>query len=291
MLHAGRGEQTPFSHALIAALGGGGVAPGGVVGGADAALIRMTCREDGTLLKPTTPAMHVDRVWRGDAGIGEVATARTALQGRSWAFTYRVCAESVGRYDTAGNKSRLPACSRSAVALTAADIGLHLEERDRYVAYRWCGSRPAGRCRSPRLPLVQPLSSSGSFMIGGNLELEDGEERNSAEADYWVAAPVLSNGWAILGEAEALVPVSPQRLVSFDVESSAHGGNSTTKLSMVVIGSEGEAVTMLVADSARVVYRAGPCVLRGSGRAALVVSSTSGPASPTIGPSMRCAEL
>lgn len=33
VMGAGRGEQMPFSHALIASLGGGGVAPGGVVGG------------------------------------------------------------------------------------------------------------------------------------------------------------------------------------------------------------------------------------------------------------------
>ena len=31
---SGRGEQLPFTHALIAALGGGGVAPGGVIDGA-----------------------------------------------------------------------------------------------------------------------------------------------------------------------------------------------------------------------------------------------------------------
>jgi hypothetical protein len=55
----GRGEHLPFTHALVASLSGGGVAPGGVIGGADVGLITMTCRADGTLLKPTTPAMYV----------------------------------------------------------------------------------------------------------------------------------------------------------------------------------------------------------------------------------------
>ena len=54
--------------------------------GADVTLIRMTCREDGTLLKPTTPAMYIDRVWQGQPGLGEVATARTTLQSHTWAF-------------------------------------------------------------------------------------------------------------------------------------------------------------------------------------------------------------
>ena len=54
--------------------------------GADVTLIRMTCREDGTLLKPTTPAMYIDRVWQGQPGLGEVATARTLLQSHTWAF-------------------------------------------------------------------------------------------------------------------------------------------------------------------------------------------------------------
>ena len=50
-------EDQPWTHALVSALSGGGVAPGDVVGGSDARLIRQTCMADGTLLKPTTPAM------------------------------------------------------------------------------------------------------------------------------------------------------------------------------------------------------------------------------------------
>jgi hypothetical protein len=277
-------------------VGGGGVAPGGVVGGADATLIRMTCADDGTLLKPTTPAMYIDRVWLGEAGLGEVATARTTLQGLHWAFTYRVCAESVGEFDTtSSNKSLLPTCNRSAVALTAADIGLYLgapssesEAGDgrggsiEYLTYRWCGSRPAGRCTSAGLlPSPQKLSAANDsfWMMGGNLSpSSDGGNSGGAEAaqeaDYWVAAPILSNGWTILGEAEALVPVSPQRLVSFDASTTGGGGgNATSVVTMVVVGSEGEAVTMLVADEQLVVYKVGPCVLQGSGRAEMVISS------------------
>jgi hypothetical protein len=284
----------PFTHALVAALGGGGVAPGGVVGGADATLIRMTCRADGTLLKPTTPAMYIDRVWLGEEGLGEIATARTTLQHYTWAFTYRVCADTIGEYDSASNKSQLPACNRSAVAVSAADIGLRFgtpETRNdyssrndfsvhegRYVAYRWCGSRPAGRCSSGILPSLQRFSSAtDSILLAGNRKGQEGPQ----EADYWVAAPVLSNGWAILGEAEVLVPVSPQRLVSFNAARDA--SNNSTTLQMVLTGSAGELVTMMVADEELTVYKVGPCVLDGEGKAAMIIRSGGGkPASQPL---------
>ena len=54
-------EDEPWAHLLVAALSGGGVAPGDVVGGSDAALIRMSCRADGSLLKPSNPATYVGK--------------------------------------------------------------------------------------------------------------------------------------------------------------------------------------------------------------------------------------
>eukprot|EP01043_Picozoa_sp_COSAG02_P014800 COSAG02_NODE_616_length_19505_cov_5.004998_14_plen_270_part_00 len=267
------------------------------MGGADATLIRMTCRADGTLLKPTTPAMYIDRVWLGEEGLGEIATARTSVQHHTWAFTYRVCADTIGAYDSASNKSQLPVCNHSAVAVTAADIGLRFGASTnnlnahgaRYVAYRWCGSRPAGRCSSPgMLPVLQRISTAtDSIMLAGNLRT--GADRTDSaegpqEADYWVAAPVLTNGWAILGEAEALVPVSSQRLLSFDA--ARDGTNNSTIVQMVVTGSVGETVTMLVADEFLVVYKVGPCVLNGDGKATMIIRSGSGDTASQ--PSISC---
>lgn len=39
--------------------------------------------------------MYIDRVWQGEPGLGEVATARTTLQGQTWAFVS--CANLVYR--------------------------------------------------------------------------------------------------------------------------------------------------------------------------------------------------
>ena len=164
----------------MAALGGGGVAPGGVIGGADVTLLKMVCRDDGTLLKPTTPAMYIDRVWLGEEGLGEVGSGRTVLQGAVWAFTYRLCAPK--------GRQRHP-CMGQAVQMGASDIGLrNVSSAGSYVTYRFCGSRPSGReCTGVGgLPAVQPLSDHDTFRLGGG--------PMGSEADYWIAAPVLGNG-------------------------------------------------------------------------------------------------
>ena len=279
----GRGEQMPFSHALVSALGGGGVAPGGVVGGADVPLVLMTCRADGVLLKPTVPAMYIDRVWLGrESGLGEIATARTVLQGLAWAFTYRVCAPGVGQYDNAADKSQIPSCNGSStVALTASDIGLgqhQSDKRAKYVTYRWCGSRPSGRCQNAGLrPSVQPLSDAHPFAIGGS-----GSSSTPAEADYWLAAPVLRNGWAVLGEAEKLVPVSAQRIATLDTTQQG----DATAVSLVATGVPMEEVDMLFADKALQVH-AVSCKLPRSGRVRMTIEQSGGGAAPKSG----CAEL
>ncbi len=59
----GKLEHQPYTHAVVAALSGGGVAPGDVIGGTNVPLVMSTCRADGTLLKPTTPSAFIDRYW------------------------------------------------------------------------------------------------------------------------------------------------------------------------------------------------------------------------------------
>ena len=49
---AGLTEPMPFTHALVAALSGGGVAPGDPVGDADVPLVMMAARADGAPPRP-----------------------------------------------------------------------------------------------------------------------------------------------------------------------------------------------------------------------------------------------
>ena len=97
----GQQEDQPWTHALVAALSGGGVAPGDVIGGSDAALIHQTCRADGTLLKPTVPAAYIDKTWEGlmklpdqggaglgVTGLGETSSADVIVSGLLWKIFY-----------------------------------------------------------------------------------------------------------------------------------------------------------------------------------------------------------
>ena len=135
-------------------------------------------------------------------------------------------------------------CGSSTLSLSASDIGLrgnHSPGGLRYLTYRLCGSRPFGRCNTSGLvPSVQMLSDSQPFTIGGGgADSTDATVAAGAaaapEADYWIAAPVFSNGWSILGEAEKLVPVSMQRIVSFEAASDGAGGECS--VSVVLTGA------------------------------------------------------
>ena len=61
----------------------------------------------------------------------------------------------------------------------------------------------------------------------------------TTEADFYVACPVLANGWTILGEAEKLVPVSANRLESFSFADANAGGGVVASVTLLLIGSEG----------------------------------------------------
>ena len=217
------GEPMPFTHALVSALSGGGVAPGGPVGTADVTLLHMACRPDGLLLKPTTPAAYIDRVWLQDASVGETSAASTALDGHVWKFV------SIIR--------------NTAFALAPADVGLP-PSAGAYAAYLLCASRPLARPCLHTEPDVHPFGGedgAGSFAVPSSNWTEPG----GAEAQLLVAAPLLSNGLALLGEEEKLVPVSRQRFARLEASSSA----KERTLALEVRGVEGESVSVLVTDS------------------------------------------
>ena len=64
---------------------------------------------------------------------------------------------------------------------------------------------------------------------------------NGQEVQYWIAAPVLSNGWTILGERGKVVVVSTQRIASFIAND---GGNVEDAVVVELIGVAGEMVTL-----------------------------------------------
>ena len=186
-------ETLPFTQALVSALGGGGVAPGGPVGEADRELLMMTCDDSGKLLKPSTPAMYIDRVWSGDNRVGETSVAITSFNEFAW------------RYVSIINNTDF--------LLYPKDVGIVSADADKHVAYFWCSSRPLGRsCETRLLPFDKntPLSVASA----------NWSEPTGSEAQYVLIAPRLPGNWILMGEVDKFIPVSETRMGSFVANSS-----------------------------------------------------------------------
>ena len=228
-------EPRPFTHALVSALGGGGVAPGDPVGTTDQELVMLTCMANGVLPKPTVPAMYIDRVWGGDASVGETAVAMSCIG--------EICWRLVSVIDSGGFR------------LSPADIGL-ATSTTRHVAYAYCGPRPLTRSGCSE-PTAQGLQSFGGAKGLGVPAWNASASGPGLEAQFFVVAPVLPGGWVLLGEWPKLVAVSQQRFVS--VESTA------AALEVQVSGSAGEVVPLLAATEGTMQTHLARCDFRADG--------------------------
>ena len=208
-------EPRPFTHALVAALGGGGVANGDPVGSTDATLLMLTCTATGQLLKPTMPAMYIDRTWLRDAPVGETALAVSTIGGLSWRMIYSI--------NSAGFE------------LTASDVGI----TEPALVYAYCGPRPLTRagCDQPGVRGLQQLGAGAKLRVPA--------AAHDLEAQYHVVAPVIQPAgvsgpsWSLLGEWPKLVPVSEQRFVSIETTAEA--------LEVTLVGDEDERVDLIAA--------------------------------------------
>ena len=83
-------------------------------------------------------------------------------------------------------------------------------------------------------------------------------------ADFQLAhtAPVLSNGWVVLGELGKWVPASPDRITAIDAQPAA--------LALGLKGAAGEAVALSFLDASSQLVTA-RCVLPASGVATLTM--------------------
>jgi hypothetical protein len=214
-------EPRPFTHALVAALGGGGVANGDPVGSTDAQLLMLTCTTSGRLLKPTVPAMYIDRTWMKDHAVGETALAISSIpivgstqQWLNWRMIYSI--NSMG------------------FELRGADVGV--TEGQPCVAYIYCGPRPLTRAQC-----LQPAVHGLQYFDSGSI-LRVPAAGDDLEAQFIVVAPIINAGsvsWSLLGEWPKLVPISAERFESVSATISA--------LETIVVGSANERVDILAA--------------------------------------------
>ena len=177
------------------------------------------------------------------ASLGEAASGETVMQGKVW------------KYATV-----IP--PNDAFNLAPADIGLRGGGSHGYLVY--------SRHTFSELPRPAAFSATQPIAVSS---------RSSGELQMWVAAPILENGWAILGERNKVVPIAAQRIVSFEAVAQ-DGGGSKAAVVVELLGAASESVTLDFAKPDHTTVSA-TCKLGLSGRARLTVGSAGSVCEPS----------
>jgi hypothetical protein len=226
-------EPFPYTHALASALSAGPISPGDGVGGGDAALVMTLCRSDGTLLKPERPAISMDAYWIRKQFGGGVAAAgskrgpeevtqplsASMVDGQLWSTHVELPLTSA---DGLNNNQVALWHLLTAIQLEEA-YNLSLAEL-RSATAAWGGPTP----HSNQAPVAALWTESGvptAFVLlndSSALPLAKGNPKlGYGSLQYYVVAEPLSNGWVVWGEAGKIIPVSRQRVVSLELNSSS----------------------------------------------------------------------
>lgn len=228
------GERYPGLQAAVSSLSTGPVFPCDEIGTSDVGLLLRSCMSDGALLQPSRAAAPLDASIASKAG---VALGHQLVEGELWradsfigAFHFpQVLAADFGGY-----------------LLSAAEL---LDDGEAAPG----GGFAAVRHRDPHNvsliddahPLRLPPATKEGF-------------------DVWSFAPVLSSGWALLGEQAKWVPVAPRRF---------NGISAQSGLTAMVHGPAGETVDVSLLPPSSPGMPPRPvsvrCVLPGGGIATL----------------------
>ena len=195
-------EPNVVLHALVATLSAGPVSPGDGIGLANASLLMAACRAgDGLLLKPDRPATIMDRAYLAALAAAPPTAAVLPLD----ELTHTWSAHGPRRayrwhYILAANLS-------ADVQLAVADLGPMASSTGGYAVFDFF-ALPGGKGAGAPFNATQPL------------RIPRGTALPAAPADalplrYLVAAPVLSSGWVLVGEAAKFVTMSRARTRNF----------------------------------------------------------------------------
>ena len=148
------------------------------MGEADRDLLMMTCDDSGKLLKPSTPAMYIDRVWSGDNRVGETSVAITSFNDFAW------------RYVSIINNTDF--------LLYPKDVGIMSADAAIQVAYFWCSSAHS-----------EDLAKQLCSLFNKNMPLQvasaNWSEPTGSEAQYVLIAPRLPGNWILMGEVDKFI--------------------------------------------------------------------------------------
>jgi len=210
---------------LVSVLSTGPVGFSDAIGHTDATLVMSTCNADGLLLKPDKPATPIDstlvQFGSGQPEFIQLWDTFSDFSGTRW------------HYILAANISQ-------SYQVHPSDIGL---EGSNYVL-DFFGSFSVSPFDNAH-PLVVPAAVSTNPTV-------------PIPFNYYIIAPVLSNGWSALGEVAKFVPMSKQRVSSISV--------AQTSLSVVLSGASGEQLTFAAVSPQGSIIQT-PCTLSSAGTA------------------------
>jgi hypothetical protein len=233
-------EPYPRTHALVASLSGGPVLFGDGVNASNRSLILQTCRADGLLLKPDRPATPTDEWWmstltdpvaalcKGDFSVTHTTipvSADDAASAFTWLYALGVqlCVPySLGLREWLGAVAPFRKHGRAMV-----------ETQTPHASVNDSGLMLIFRVADPASTLREASSVDNVTAV-----LRAGSDYGSA--DFWAAAPVLHDTWALLGELSKFVVVSHQRIARILMVNSSC-------LQVSLMGSPGEVVALTAA--------------------------------------------
>eukprot|EP00937_MAST-01D_sp_MAST-1D-sp2_P006546 g6546.t1 len=229
----------------------GPVAPSDRVGLSDAALIRQHADAAGTLLRASRPATAIDATFAFRAKIA----GATGPDGEVWSSTSSFGPSGCRKGGASGECLTFD-------HVFAADLRADFD-----VAPADLHRRPApGSAVQFAHPAPGEVLARGNITdFGANAPIKLAK---CGRADFQLVhtAPVLSNGWVLVGELAKWVPASPDRVTSIDAQASS--------LVVGLKGAQGEAVKLTFLDASSKLVAA-TCVLPPSGRATLTMPAGS----------------
>lgn len=204
-------------------------------------LIMMSCMEDGTLLKPDRPATPPDSYWQvrafGDSlpkvkgPRGELWTTETTISNQyTWMYAFGTMLYEPYMLTLSELQASATKWAKQG-KIPAQGVNTGVPE---YVAFN---SREGPNSVVRIFPQKKVHAGNQETEHGGadaaSLHFKAGHDYGAAT--YHVVAPVLPNGWAVLGETLKFIPMSSQRVRSMDV--------NTHSVELNVVGAPGESVT------------------------------------------------
>lgn len=224
-------ETCSEQEALISTLSAGMVGPSDKIGGSDVDLLLRTCRADGLLLKPDRPAAPVDAMFLPHERPYTTFTYSQRPGTGRWTYlaAYHLAREEgfQGIFDEVANLFSYDGVPLGDMFVFPEDITdwsvdlvSDLGIREPVVAYNW--------------------RTGDAFVVTQSLDIPPMTGRN--DYTYWVLAPILSNGLALVGETDKFVTLADQRFES--MEALPDG------IRVTVSGVPGEAVTLRAFDAA-----------------------------------------